>query len=549
VTGSVDTNRRITISGTSFISGPGPQGLLFSLLLLVGTLAVLLLTGANIAHLQLARAMSRQREILTRMALGAGRARVARQLVTEALLLSVVAGVISLAIVYGLTGTLMRVSEIPVREVWTPDVYVFLYCFGIAALMSLVFGLTPALRTTRVSLVQSAGQTAQSLGRLRFNTVLLSLQIALCVSVLSGASLMARAVTHAMTADHLGFAVEGVTAAMVVPGSSSNRADVNAHAFVDALEAALSGSGLPRIAFVDAQPFMGDRPVSARRPDEGPQQTREVNIAPVSAATFEVLGIPLVEGRPATDQVGAGEAVVNQKLAGLFWPGTTAIGQRLIVTGQGLPEGRNTFTVVGVTRDVFYGSFETMSPLLYVAPTMLTRYPSMLVRATGPAVTEQINAIVVGLNPRATVTIRPLTDNISTKLTDYRIGKNAAWAGGLLGLALAGFGVFGVFSYVVEERRREIGIRLALGAQRMQLLAMLFGTTRRATLAGLIGGLLLSLGIGPVMGRYLYGLNPFDPIAFASVAAILTLTGFAATALPARRALSVDPAVTLRQDT
>jgi ABC-type antimicrobial peptide transport system permease subunit len=119
----------------------------------------------------------------------------------------------------------------------------------------------------------------------------------------------------------------------------------------------------------------------------------------------------------------------------------------------------------------------------------------------------------------------------------------------LLALALSAVGLFGIFAYVVEERRREIGIRMALGAEKRQVLRMLFGTTRRATLAGLGLGLLLSLGIGPVMGSFRYGLGPFDPITFAAVAVILTVTGFLATAIPARRALGVDPAVTLRQDT
>jgi predicted lysophospholipase L1 biosynthesis ABC-type transport system permease subunit len=187
--------------------------------------------------------------------------------------------------------------------------------------------------------------------------------------------------------------------------------------------------------------------------------------------------------------------------------------------------------------------------MLHVAPTTMSTQPAILVRGAGPAIAEQVRRIVTALDPQAKVATKPLANNIEARLKDYRVGSELAWAGGFLALALAAFGLFGVFAFVVEGRRREIGIRVALGAQKMQVLRMLFGTTRLATLCGLGGGLLLSLGIGPLMGTYLYGLHPFDPIAFAGVAAILTVAGVLATLLPARRALAVDPAITLRQDT
>jgi ABC-type antimicrobial peptide transport system permease subunit len=147
------------------------------------------------------------------------------------------------------------------------------------------------------------------------------------------------------------------------------------------------------------------------------------------------------------------------------------------------------------------------------------------------------------------VSFRLLTDNIDRRLADYKTGAQVAFAGGSLALLLTACGVFGVFAHVVESRRREIGVRVALGAGKTQVLGMLFRTTRRVWLAGLAGGLLLSIGIGPVIGQYLYGVSPFDPIAFGGVAAILLLTACAATVIPARRALNVDPAVTLREDT
>ena len=545
-------DRRIAVSGTAMVDAAGrsPVVPLITLALMAGTFIALLLTGANVAHLQLARAMTRRKEIQTRLALGASRGRVVRQLVTEALLLSMVAGALSLVVVYNLRGLLMTLSEIGAPEAWALDTNVFLYCFGVAALTSLVFGLTPALRTTKVSLTLGAGHGATPGGRLRFNTALLSVQIALSVSVLTGASFMTRAVASAASASHIGFDADDVTLVLIARPESAGSDRIRAYAgpFIQQLSAA----GLPPFALTDVPPFSGDRPITVKR-DDAPLEGYAANIVPVSPSAFSLLDIPFVEGRPMSDRFEEGEAVVSQRLAQTLWPGEPPLGKRLTASGQLLDKAGNVFSVVGVTRDVHYGSESSQLPALYIpltSPVTQSRYPYVLVRGAGPAIVDPISNILRSLDPSATLTARPLTDNLDTRLADYKMGTRLAWAGGALALALSAFGIFGIFAFVVEDRRREIGIRLALGATNRQILHVLFGTTRRATLAGLVIGLLVSLSIGPLMGsmRFLFGLSPFDPMTFAGVAGVLTLTGFLATFIPARRALAVDPAVTLKHD-
>jgi ABC-type antimicrobial peptide transport system permease subunit len=161
---------------------------------------------------------------------------------------------------------------------------------------------------------------------------------------------------------------------------------------------------------------------------------------------------------------------------------------------------------------------------------------------------EQIRAAAVAINPAAIITPRPMTENLRKYLEESRTGAALAWAIGLLGLLLAMVGVFGVFAYAVEERRREIGVRLALGAARRQIISMLVSSSGRAMVAGVGAGLLLSLGCGPVLRSYLFGLSPLDPIAYAGVTLLLVTAAAVATMIPARRACRVDPAITLRED-
>lgn len=506
--------------------------------LFAATALVLLLTGANITHLQLARAATRAREIRTRLALGAGRFRISRQLATEALVLAAVAGSLALALVYTLLDTLMRVSELPIVEIWKPDLTVFVYCLGVSVVMSLTFGLLPALRSTRVSLAHGPAQTSTPI-RLRSNLLLLTTQIALSVTLLTGAALLTRALSHATQAD-AGFAVKGLMVVAVQPGRLGDGARQRTPEFGMALTTALRSSTLPTAASVDVLPLINPVTTQIQRVGDTSRDRLRVAYAPMSASAFAVFGIPFVEGRPYDDRSDA-EVVINQNAASRLWPGDTALGKTIRVDER-------VHVVTGVTRDVHYQTRVAITPTIHVASNPARPATTFVMRAEGPAVESQLRAIVTSLDPHATVTIRSLTQILEGQMGDERAGSQAAWAGGLLALALATFGVFGVFVYVAEERRREIGIRIALGAQRRDVLGTLFRPARLAVAAGLLLGLLMSLGMAPMVESSLYGLSAFDPVAFAIVAAIIAAAALVATVVPARRALSVDPVVVLKAD-
>lgn len=535
--------RGIHVSDTSLYGqASGPLRLAVPLLVLAVTAVVLLLTGANIAHLQLARTIARSREIRTRLALGAARARIARQLVTESLLLSIVAGAGALAVVYAVIDPLMHLAEMPARDIWAPNATVFAYCAGVSLLMSIAFSLLPALRSTRVSLAHGAGLSATPAGRLRFNLALLTTQIALSTSLLTGASLLSRAIVHATTAD-IGFPIGGLTIAVFAPSGTTEERRTNASARQDALELALASSSLPRAAFMSTLPLSSYQTILVRRPEDPPQSATAIDLFPMSASAFDVLGVALVEGRPHADRLDANEieAVVSQRAARMLWPGESALGKTLV-------NANVTYRVVGVSKDAHFMSRESIRPTMHIAVKPRPFPPVTVIRAGGPAVIDRLKAVIKRVDPGASVVARSLSEQLAAEMRDSETGARAAWAGSLLALALSTFGVFGVFAHVVESRRREIGIRLALGAGKAQILRALFRTTRLAMLAGLSAGLLLSLATGPLLEQFLFGLNPFDPIAFLVVAVILGMAALVATFIPARRALSVDPATTLRAD-
>ena len=535
------SQRRVRLTGTSMIERmPVTFRAAAMATLMLATALLLLLTGANIAHLQLARAMSRTRETRTRLALGAGRGRVVRQLVTESVLLTVVAGSLAMVLVFALLDTMMRISEMPLLEVWTPNVTVYTYCVLVSLAMSLTFSLLPAMRSTRVSLAHGIGQAATPV-RLRFNLALLTTQIALAASLLTGAAMLHRVLIQATRGD-AGFPLDGLMVVTYEPARSITVNKDSARAFRVAVEAAAADAGFGPVGLVDIVPFESVRHDKVRT-GEGPGVEFPIDVAPMSASAFGVLAIPMTQGRSLAEGM-TDEAVINEAAARRFWPHGAAVGRTLIY-------GTQTFTVVGVTRDVYYTVRDIIRPMLHIPAGMSRQFPALVLRSNVPAVANRMTTLVKELDPQAVVNAGSLSERIASRLGDEQMGAQAAWAGGLLALALATFGVFGVFAFVVEERRSEIGIRVALGAQRRDVLRALFRPARIAVLAGLSIGLVLSLSVGPIldsMRMRFYGLSWFDPIAFGTAGAILAAAALLATFIPARRALAVDPVVILKDD-
>jgi hypothetical protein len=284
--------------------------------------------------------------------------------------------------------------------------------------------------------------------------------------------------------------------------------------------------------------------IDVRHPNQAAQTHQRLAQRPVSASYFGVLGIRFLAGRPFVDRVGnGGELVVSESAARLLWPNEDPIGKRLLTGGSDKPP--ESHEVVGVVVDVATTTLTEVEPVIY-QPMHLGNV--VLVRDLSPAVSARIKDLVESAVPGASSYSRPLIDELRHSLTNLVLGSRIAWVLGGLALVLAMLGAFGVFASMVEERRREIGVRMALGAHGSQVVQLVLRGATRPVLAGLIAGLVLSLVVTPLLRKALYGLSPFDPIAYLEIAAILLASSLAATWIPAARATRVEPAVTLRGD-
>jgi len=511
------------------------QSLMFLALFLV-----MLLACANAGNLVLAKTTARRDEIAIRLSLGASHSRVARQLVSEVLVLSLVAGLVALYLAATVPSVLARLSgrEIMNHEHFAPDAFVFLF----ALLMSLVAcafaSLGPVLRATRAAAIGSGKDRAlagPSSHRLRVS--LLATQIALSTVLLMGAALLTRAISHAMSLDP-GFAVADTrVVSLDVPRSAHANA-------LTTIRETLTTAGLPPIAFSSLPPITGSRmDIGVRHSSQQAERARNLLLRPVSATYFDVLGIRLVTGRPFDDRLGAGEIVVSESAARFLFPNEDPIGKRLLTGGSDKPP--ESLEIVGVVADVPTTTLTEVEPVIYKP---VQSGSVVLVRDLSPAVAARIKDLVESAVPGASAYSRPLTDEVRDSLRSLLLGSRVAWVLGGLALVLAMLGAFGVFASMVEERRREIGVRMALGARGSQVVQLVLRGATWPVLAGLAAGLALSLVVTPMLRRSLYGMSPFDPIVYLEIAAILLASSLAATWIPAARATRVEPAIILRGD-
>jgi ABC-type antimicrobial peptide transport system permease subunit len=263
-----------------------------------------------------------------------------------------------------------------------------------------------------------------------------------------------------------------------------------------------------------------------------------IKLFPMSTSAAEVLKLELVTGRWSSDDPRNRDAVVNETLAQLIWGNDTAVGRTL-----SLDYNDTDFVIVGVVRDAHLRGPRQVEPMMHIAADSGANY--ILTARTAEA-EATVGAILKNLEPTASIRFTPLSESIHATMATARGGAIIAGGLGLVALLLAMIGVYGVFSYLVEERRREIGIRLALGAGGREIRQTVFRATRWALIGGLAGGLVLSAIAGLGLQRFLFGLSPVDPLSYLALAAILLVTALLATLAPIRRATRVDPAITLR---
>jgi putative ABC transport system permease protein len=529
---------------------------------------VLLIACVNLAGMLLARAAGRRREIAVRIAVGAGRARLARQVLTETVILFIFGGVAGLLVSRWLTSLLLAIIPqlpVPIGLEIPTDWRVIGFTLAASLMAAGVAGLAPALHASRGDLI--AALKTDSLGaigsRLRLRSAFVVLQVAMSLLLVIGAGLLLRSVRHSAQVDP-GFDQANVD--VISLDLSLTRYDpAAARGFARTLLTRLRATG-----GVESATLAADLPLDGGRMGLGVLQIPGHELPPgvtsfpadwntVEPGFFNTLRIPLVKGRDFTDADGTsapGVAIVNQTFARRVWGDGDPVG-RVILSNAGTTalvrdaSAMRQLTVVGVAADAHVISLSgAPEPYIYVpyAQVYVARV-SLLVRTAGQTATPHVRAIMRELNPNMPIAAAmPLAQVTSIGLVPQRIAASVAGALGVVGLLLATIGVWGVTSYAVSRRTREIGIRMALGANRQSVLRLIvrqgaalaaLGIALGVASAGLASGLLTSL---------LFGVSPLDPLTFAGACALFMTITLLASYVPARRAARVDPVNALRHD-
>jgi predicted permease len=510
----------------------------------------------------LARALARRRELAIHISLGASRGRVVRQLLIEATVLSALAGALGIGLAfaaprlmvglgfgYSADGFYRLNASFPAEiSFYNPDTLVFWIALALVSVTAAVAGVAPALEATRASVTAlSAERLSATPAGARWRGALLVAQIAVTTVLLVGAGLLTRAISHA-AALNPGFAIKDVQVISVRPEIPATAWSTRSKPFFVGLRDALQSNDVGAVAYTDEPPFWDTNLVMVARRPESPDTIQRILMRRVSRNYFATLGMPIVKGRIPGSDIDSRELVVNESAARALWAGADPIG-RTLDSAISRTEFES-YIVVGIVKDVPARSMSEIEPVVYRMPHWwpADSTATFLVRGGRSGVGERVRAAATSLEPRVTVTERPMVDYVRESLTTAALASRVAWAIGGLGLVLAMAGAFGVFAQIAEARRREIGIRMALGATQRHIGGLVIRTTSHAVVWGLGTGFLLSLFVVPILRGFLYGLNPFDPLAYASVAAILTLAAGMATWIPMRRAMVVDPASTLRSE-
>jgi macrolide transport system ATP-binding/permease protein len=538
----------------------GAGGLLLPLLgVVMGVVAVVLLIAcANVAGLLLARASGRQREIAVRLAIGASRGRLVRQLLTEAAVLAVAGGAAGLLLTIWtsrLFTALLPPMPFPVHLEGSVNWRVFLFAMGATLATALVFGLVPALASSRPSVVPSLKDSAGATGggRARLRKGLVVAQVALAVVLLVSAGLFVRTLQHANEINPGFDARQGFFARLDLQAGDYDVASGPAF-YRDLLERVEAVPGVSRVTLGTFVPLTvgGGSDTSARIEGYEPADNEQMTIfySMVAPGYFETLGIPLVRGRgvEARDTADAPLAVViNETMARRYWKDGVAIGKRLDYGGGGWA------TVVGVARDGKYNAInEPPRNYLYIPVYQVFRPDvALMVRTAGDpgAVFPSVQLAVRALNPNL-----PLYDVMSIEehlRTSVFIPRLAAWLLGLFGtlaMALASLGLYGVIAYVASQRTQEIGIRMALGADRAAILKLILRQGLSLVGVGIVVGLALATLATPLVASQLVGVEATDAVTFAITVAILMLAAMIAIYVPARRAAGLDPLRALRHE-
>jgi len=519
--------------------------------------AILLIACANVGNLLLLKGFGRRRELTIRLAIGAARGRLVRQLLTEGTLLSAIAVAGGLAVASwwrnGLALLFPARAGTPLRVSAELDWRVLALSAGVSLVATVIFGLVPALLTSRIDLVDSLKSESSGIitahARAWMRAALVVVQVSLSFLLLAGGGLVMRSLQQMHTASP-GFAPDAVMSTgidLVAAGYDTARATTLQDELLLRLQQV---GGIRSVALVRVTPFSyrgySSAPIAVDGYETPIDERPVVDYDEVGPDYFATMGIPLASGREfarTDDESGAPVGVVNETMAAKYWRGADPIGRRLVINGK-------TIRVVGVARDSKIRNLsERPEPFFYLPLRQTTLGQGLVIRtaltpqATAAALVRELHALDANLAPAETITMR---EQIARTTASSSAAVTLLVAFAAIALALAAIGLYGVMSYAVSQSAREFGLRRALGCETAALVRLVMTRGLGLATAGVIVGIAAAMQLTRLLGNLLYGVSPRDPVVFAIAAAVLALAATGACSVPAWRAMRVDPLDALR---
>jgi putative ABC transport system permease protein len=533
-----------------------------ALLVLLGAVGFVLLIGcANVANLLLSRAVARHREIAIRSALGANRLRIIGQLLVESALLSIAGGIAGLVLASEGLKLLIALApkNIPMVAAASIDSRVVIFTLFVSLLTAILFGLAPALQASRINLIDTlkeGGRGASEGGRRILRNSLIVAEVALSLLLLIGAGLLFRSFMQLQNVP-LGFQPENVTTMGVnLPRAVYQRPQERAQ-FIEQLIAKISVMpGIQSAGAVDSLPL------GAKRQGTGiivegepplPGEDRSINFSYITPGYFRAMGIQLQRGRDITEADKADSkavAIISNIAAERYFPNEDPIGKRVSLGFR----SQTMFEIIGIVTDERHSSLQaSLRPNVYVPYSQVPGMPTMTIAVRSPQAPSSVAAAVReqlrSLDSRIPIyDVKTMNDVIANAASQPRFSTFLLTVFATAALLLAGIGIYGVMAYSVTQRTQEIGIRLALGAQRADVFKLVLGHGLKITLIGITLGIAASFALTRFMSSLLFGVSDTDPLTFISVSLLLTAVSLVACYVPARRATRVDPIVALRHE-
>jgi predicted permease len=545
----------VNVMPGSYLNSPEARskGTPIAVLVIAAVALVLLIACANVSNLMLARAAARRKEIAVRLALGASRWRLIRLLLTESLLLAILGGVVGLLLAFWLPPiVLAAIPDAGLDINLKPNATVFAYTFLISLVTGVVFGLAPAIESTKTNLTTALRTTGNRprVTRSHLRNLLVIGQVAVSLVLLIGAGLLVRGLQQAQSSD-LGFDHKKLLILSLDLATQDHDEARAATLYAQLSERLKVLPGMESVSLAGVVPFAGAREAAIeieRHEAAAGASALTVSTNMVSAEYFETPGIPILRGRQFSEADtlgGESPAVISQAMAHRFWPGADPLGKRF------KENDGPSYEIVGVVGDISSRRVGQLDgPFFYTPlPRKLTGL-SFVLRTKGNelASVSAVKELARSLDKDAFVTVEPLEENLRRMLEPERMG---AWFSGtvsLLALIIAATGIYGMLSYRVAERTSEIGIRMALGAQRRNVLLLIVSDGMKLAGIGTAIGIVAAIALTRVMTTLVFGVVSTDAATFAAVSIGALAVAFLACYIPARRATKVDPLVTLRSE-